>query len=215
MATISRAPVTRVGPLAPAHRERVEEITRATGVFSDAEVAVAVELFDEAMTAGPGTGDPGPDVISGGARSPIPDPGSRSSDVSSFTHPHELPPYVFLGAFTPDDDLVGYACYGATPDTDRVFDLYWIAVDPGTQGAGGGTTLLSEVERRLHDVNARMLVVETSSRSGYDATRRFYERRGYHEAARVRDFYAPSDDRVIYLKRFDARPGVRGWSEAR
>lgn len=192
MATISRSPVTRVGPLAPTHRERVEEITRATGVFSDAEVAVAVELFDEAVIAG--------------AMDRAPD---------SFTHPHELPPYVFLGAFTPDDDLVGYACYGATPDTDRVFDLYWIAVDPGTQGAGGGTTLLSEVERRLHDVNARMLVVETSSRSGYDATRRFYERRGYHEAARVRDFYAPSDDRIIYLKRFDARPGVRGWSEAR
>ena len=175
MATITRSPIARVGPLAPTHRERVEEITLATGVFSGSEVAIAVELFDEG--------------------------------VVSSTHP---PEYVFLGAFTPDDELAGYACYGATPGTDRVFDLYWIAVDPGTQGAGGGTTLLSEVERRLHDVNARMLVVETSSRSGYESTRRFYERRGYHEAARVRDFYAPTDDRVIYLKRFDARPGSRG-----
>ena len=183
MATISRSLIDRVGPLAPTHRERVEEITRETGVFSESEVAVATGLFDEAIAS------------------------SHSS-----THP---PEYVFLGAFTPDDELAGYACYGATPGTDRVFDLYWIAVDPGAQGAGGGTTLLSEVERRLHDVNARMLVVETSSRSGYEATRRFYERRGYHEAARVRDFYAPSDDRIIYLKRFDARPGSGAGSEAR
>lgn len=181
MATILRSPIARVGPLSPTHRERVEEITRTTGVFSAAEIAVAVELFDEAVP-----------------------PGSTHS-----------PEYVFLGAFTPDDELAGYACYGATPGTDRVFDLYWIAVDPDAQGAGGGSTLLSEVERRLHDVNARMLVVETSSRSGYEATRRFYERRGYHEAARVRDFYAPSDDRVIYLKRFDARPGSGAGVDAR
>ena len=184
MTTISRSPIARVGPLSPTHRERVEEIVRSTERFSDDEVAVAVELFDESV------------------------------DGLAYSS-HENAPYVFLGAFTPDDELVGYACYGATPGTDRVFDLYWIAVDPGAQGSGGGTTLLSEVERRLRDVNARMLVVETSSRSGYEVTRRFYERRGYHEAARVRDFYAPSDDRVIYLKRFHARHGSGAGSEAR
>ena len=133
----------------------------------------------------------------------------------TFLSPASTDSYSFLGAFTLDDELAGYACYGPTPGTDRVFDLYWIAVDPGTQGAGGGTTLLSEVERRLRDVNARMLVVETSSRPGYDGTRRFYERRGYREAARVRHFYAPSDDRVIYLKRFHARPAVGAGADAR
>ena len=115
--------------------------------------------------------------------------------------------YSFLGAFTPEDELVGYACYGPTPDTDRTFDLYWIAVEPGAQGSGSGTRLLTEVEKQLQGQNARMLIVETSSRSEYAPTRRFYEKRGYAEAARVREFYAPLDDRIIFTKRFHSPDG--------
>lgn len=110
--------------------------------------------------------------------------------------------YLFLGAFTPEEILVGYACWGPTPATDRTWDLYWIAVDTTLQGAGIGTILIEEVERRLVGQHARMLIAETSSRSDYAATRGFYERRGYGEAARVRDFYAPGDDRIIFVKRF-------------
>jgi ribosomal protein S18 acetylase RimI-like enzyme len=110
--------------------------------------------------------------------------------------------YLFLGAFTPEDELVGYACYGATPGTEGTYDLYWIAVDPAAQHGGVGTLLLHEVERRLLGHHARMLVVETSSRSDYAPTRGFYGRRGYAETARVREFYAPGDDRIILTKRF-------------
>ena len=108
--------------------------------------------------------------------------------------------YEFLGAFDRDDTLVGYACYGPTPGTDRTFDLYWIAVHPSAQGAGEGGRLLGEVERRLQARTGRLLVAETSSRADYASTRRFYERRGYQAVARVADFYAPADDRVIYAK---------------
>jgi ribosomal protein S18 acetylase RimI-like enzyme len=97
--------------------------------------------------------------------------------------------------------LTGYACYGPTPGTDGTYDLYWIAIHPDAQGAGDGSRLLHEVERRLGERGGRLLVVETSSRESYIGTRRFYERRGYHEAARVSSFYAPSDDRVVYTKR--------------
>jgi ribosomal protein S18 acetylase RimI-like enzyme len=110
--------------------------------------------------------------------------------------------YLFLGAFTPEEVLVGYACWGPTPATDRTWDLYWIAVDTALQGAGIGTILLEEVERRLVGLHARMLIAETSSRSDYAATRGFYGRRGYAEVARVRDFYAPGDDRILFVKRF-------------
>ncbi len=41
----------RLGALGPEHRDALESIVRATGVFSNDEVAVAVELFD-AMVAG-------------------------------------------------------------------------------------------------------------------------------------------------------------------
>ena len=113
--------------------------------------------------------------------------------------------YEFLGAFQ-SDELVAYACYGATPGTDRTFDLYWIAVHPAAQRHGSGSRLLAEVEERLRERGARLLVVETSSRVEYDETRRFYSRRGYQAAARMRDYYAPCDDRVIYTKSLFPRP---------
>lgn len=162
----------RLGDLRPSDRSRVAELLTSTAVFRDEEVLVALELVDEALRA-PATGSSAP----------------TSTD------------YVVLGAFTPDDELAGYACYGPTPGTDRTWDLYWIAVDPATQGTGIGTLLLSEVERRLAALRARLLVVETSSRSEYEPTRRFYDVRGYAEAARVRAFYAPGDDRIILTKR--------------
>ena len=161
-------------------RGRVGELLAATRVFSGEEIDVALELFDDAF----------PRDTNGTTRGTVPDAPPTGSS------------YAFLGAFTPEDELVGYACYGPTPDTDRTYDLYWIAVDPTVQGTGGGTRLLTEVERRLEGLNARMLVVETSSRSEYAPTRAFYERRGYAEAARIREFYAPGDDRVIFTKRF-------------
>jgi ribosomal protein S18 acetylase RimI-like enzyme len=107
--------------------------------------------------------------------------------------------YEFLGAFE-NDSLVAYACFGATPGTDRTYDLYWIAVHPSSQRHGSGSRLLGEIEQRLGERSARLLIVETSSRDEYAATRRFYAARGYREVARMRDYYAPSDDRVIYTK---------------
>ncbi len=123
--------------------------------------------------------------------------------------------YRFVGAFGEDDRLVGYACYGATPGTAATWDLYWIAVDPALHGAGVGTAIMGEVERRLAAEGAHLVVVETSSRSDYAPTRRFYERLGYVESARVRDFYAPGDDRILLVKRFHVpeQGGERGHHE--
>ena len=117
---------------------------------------------------------------------------------------HRSPDYEFVGVYAQGgtaEELIGYACYGPTPGTDGTYDLYWIAIHPEYQGAGGGSRLLDEVERRLNGREARLLVVETSSRTDYASTRRFYERREYREFARLSDFYAPGDDRVIYAKR--------------
>jgi ribosomal protein S18 acetylase RimI-like enzyme len=107
--------------------------------------------------------------------------------------------YRFLGAFD-GDELVGYACFGPTPDTVGTFDLYWIAVDKQRQGSGIGTQLVTAVEQTLSAVGGRLIVVETSSRSDYDATRRFYEAKGYTRAATIPGYYALGDDLVIYIK---------------
>ena len=114
--------------------------------------------------------------------------------------------YEFVGAFD-EDDLVGYACYGATPATEGTYDLYWLAVDPAMQGRGLGRALVREVETKLAGRGGRLLVVETSSRPDYDGTRKFYARNGYSEAARVRDFYAPADDRILLTTRLTTRDG--------
>jgi ribosomal protein S18 acetylase RimI-like enzyme len=170
----------RVGALAPGHRARVREILDATGAFRPDEVDVALEVFDSGLGARPsGLGD-----------------ADRADGQST------SPDYEFLGAYARDDTLAGYACFGPTPATDRTYDLYWIAVHPDHQRTGSGSILLREAEQRLRARGARLLVVETSSRDDYLPTRQFYLARGYGEAARVRDFYAPADDRIVYTKRF-------------
>ena len=193
----------RVGQLDRGHRDRITEILDATRVFRPEEVEVALELFDETFPSHAASSDDDEDSSQ-----------TRDGNTTGYRLPATgCGSYDFLGAFTPEDELVGYACYGPTPDTDRTFDLYWIAVDPGAQGSGSGTRLLAEVERRLKGQNARMLIVETSSRSEYEPTRHFYRKRGYAEAARVRDFYAPLDDRIIYTKRFHSPEGGERFSD--
>ena len=148
-------------PVGRAHRARLEQLTRGTGLFREEEVATACELLDESLA-----GDED---------------------------------YRFLGAFD-GDQLIGYACWGHTPGTQATSDLYWIVVDRGRQGAGIGSQLLGEVERGLKADGRRLVVVETSSRADYGATRGFYEARGYSKTATVPAYYAPGDDLVIYTK---------------
>lgn len=96
---------------------------------------------------------------------------------------------------------VGWVCFGPTPCAEGTFDIYWIAVAPGEQGKGIGAALMEHAERLIAARGGRLAVVETSGRADYEPTRRFYLGLGYREAARVHDFYAPGDDKVVYTKR--------------
>jgi ribosomal protein S18 acetylase RimI-like enzyme len=99
------------------------------------------------------------------------------------------------------DAVAGYVCYGPTPLTDGVYDLYWIAVDPLYQGQGFGQVLLRFVEDAVREREGRMLLIETSSKDSYGPTLRFYERAGYDEISRIKDFYRIEDDKVVFCKR--------------
>ena len=173
----------RLSSLRPGHRGQVSELLIATAAFSSEEVEVALELFDATYPR----------------RRP------ERKEGPAFAN-DEMADYEFLGAFDDGDQLLGYACFGPTPSTDGTWDLYWLAVHPAAQGRGAGHALVREVEQLLVARQGRLLAVETSSRESYAHSREFYARCGYTEAARVRDFYAPADDRIILTTRLMARP---------
>ncbi len=99
-----------------------------------------------------------------------------------------------------DGTVAGYYCIGPTPATQGTFDLYWIAVDRARQGSGIGRLLNSHAEELARGLGGRLLIAETSSQPAYEPTRRFYRAQGYAEVARIRDYYRPGDDLVVYGK---------------
>ncbi len=100
------------------------------------------------------------------------------------------------------DHVAGYVLFGPVPLTEGNYDLYWIAVDPNSQGSGVGRRLMKHVEDQVRQRGGRLLCLETSSQGGYVRTRKFYEQAGYVEESCIRDFYKPGDDRLTYVKRF-------------
>ena len=97
-------------------------------------------------------------------------------------------------------ELVGYCAWGAVPLTKGSYDLYWIAVAPNTQGLGIGRRLMRLAELAIAKHGGGRLYIETSSRPAYVRTRRFYRSAGYRLAARLRDFYARGDHKVVFCK---------------
>jgi GNAT superfamily N-acetyltransferase len=144
-------------------RESVRRLVESTGMFSPAEVNVAVELVDDRLELG------------------------QQSD------------YLFVFA-EHEGRTVGYTCYGKIPATVASFDLYWIAVDKALHGLKIGRALLDKSEELIRQVGGGKVYAETSNRHHYAPTRGFYLRCGYRQAALLEDFYAPGDDKVIYLK---------------
>jgi len=96
--------------------------------------------------------------------------------------------------------LVAYACYGPIDGAQDSFDLYWIAVSPDEQGKGLGTHVYARAEAAMRKAGAKRIYADTSSSDRYAATRGFYKRMGFAEQARLPDFYAPGDGKVIYVR---------------
>ncbi len=107
--------------------------------------------------------------------------------------------YHFIFAEQADSTL-GYACYGPIALTAASYDLYWIAVDKTCQGQKIGQLLLAKSEELIRAAGGRQIYIETSNRAQYSPTRKFYLRCGYRQEALLKDFYAPGDDKVIYVK---------------
>jgi D-alanine-D-alanine ligase len=145
-------------------REDILAITAQAEAFGPDEVAVARDVLDSALEAGP------------------------EGHYQCYT--------ALLNG-----RAVGWVCFGPTPCTSGTFDIYWVVVAAGQRGRGVGRSLMAHAEDLAARMGGRMVVVETSGRGSYDATRAFYSRLGYEETARVPDFYAPGDAKVVCTKR--------------
>ena len=142
-------------------REPLAGLIRATEMFSEAEVAIALELIDAVLDR----------------------PGQRD--------------YI-INVYEAGGAVLGYYCIGPTPGTEGTFDLYWIVVARSAQGSGIGGALDRHARDLVRSLGGRLMIAETSSTPRYDATRAFYASKGYEEVARIKGYYRPDDDLVVF-----------------
>ena len=104
--------------------------------------------------------------------------------------------------------LVGYACYGPIKGTAGSFELYWIAVSPEEQRRGLGAQVYARAEAAMRKAGAQHVYADTSTSDRYAGTRGFYQRVGFVEQARLADFYAPGDGKIVYVKPLVGPPNM-------
>lgn len=94
--------------------------------------------------------------------------------------------------------VVGVSGWGADRgEGDGVFWVGWTYVNPWWHGRGVGRLLLDAVVARVRDLGGRKLYVETSSLEKYAPAVSVYERLGFAEEGRLRDFYGPDEDKLV------------------
>lgn len=99
-----------------------------------------------------------------------------------------------------DGVAVGF-CY-TVPEAlaEGTWNMLALAVRPDLQGKRLGTMLVAAAEQHLKAKNQRILIVDTSGTDDFALTRKFYAKNGYDEEARIRDFWADGDDKVVFRK---------------
>jgi ribosomal protein S18 acetylase RimI-like enzyme len=110
--------------------------------------------------------------------------------------------YHFIVAHE-SEEMLGYCCYGMNPCTESSYDLYWIAVHKNQMNRGIGRKLMTLAEQSVANLGGTIVWVETSGRAIYEPTRAFYLAIGYEKVAVMPDFYAPGDNKIVFMKRVE------------
>ena len=109
--------------------------------------------------------------------------------------------YVLESEVGEAKEVLGYVTFGPTPLTESTYDLYWIAVDKSKHRGGVGKRLMKFTEEEVARRGGRLLLIETSSQETYGGTIQFYERTGYELVGKIKEYYKPGDDKLIFVKR--------------
>lgn len=95
---------------------------------------------------------------------------------------------------------IGFCFASPEAFTQGTWNMLAIAVLPERQGSGAGSKILAALELHLSQQDQRILIVDTSGTAEFTQTREFYRKNGYAEEARIREFWAPGDDKVTFRK---------------
>ncbi|MEM6578249.1 MAG: GNAT family N-acetyltransferase [Pseudomonadota bacterium] len=99
-----------------------------------------------------------------------------------------------------DGEAVGF-CYTAHEAlTDGTWNMLALAVHPKVQRKRLGAKLVRGAEQHLIGLKQRMLIIETSGSEDFALAREFYTQNGFVEEARIRDFWANGDDKIVFRK---------------
>ena len=98
------------------------------------------------------------------------------------------------------DALVAVAYYAPEHFTEGTWNLHLIAVHPTGRRQGKAARLIRYIEQSLTQQGERLLLVETSSLPQFDGARELYQRCGFNEEARIREFYRTGEDKLTYRR---------------
>ncbi|MDW4500502.1 GNAT family N-acetyltransferase [Sulfitobacter sp. D35] len=125
--------------------------------------------------------------------------------------PPDLLPEMFAPARDGDPSAFWLTCHlGSEPVglcytraeemADGTWNMLALGVASAHRRSGLGAALVAAAEERLREQGQRMLLVDTSGTDDFAAARAFYEGIGYAQEARIRDFWAPGDDKITFRK---------------
>jgi len=99
-----------------------------------------------------------------------------------------------------EEGPVGLSYLVAEALTEGTWNMLALAVDPDHQGKGVGSAIVADAEARLKAQGQRLLIVDTSGTEAFARARQFYQKNGYEEEARIREFWAAGDDKITFRK---------------
>lgn len=99
-----------------------------------------------------------------------------------------------------DGRAIGF-CY-AVPEklTEGTWNMLAIAIHPDCQGKGVGSAIVQHLESTLRERGQRILIADTSGTEEFEPIRKFYQSKGYLKEARIRDFWAKGNDKIVFWK---------------
>lgn len=100
-----------------------------------------------------------------------------------------------------EGSIAGFICVSPIHTTPDRYEIYWIAVDPAFHGHGIAKHLTDLAIARVRELGGRKLYVETSTRSIYEAARKFYVAAGFVLEGTLPDYYADDDGKAIFARR--------------